>query len=338
MLKITVSAATFAAAASLATSVFAGTLEDVKERGVLRCGVSGGLAGFSAPDDAGKMRGIDADVCYAVSAAVFGDSSKVEFVPLTAKERFTALSSGEIDMLSRNTTHTSRRDTSLGINFTYYNYIDGQGFMVTKDLGVTSATELDGAQICIQSGTSTERTLAAYFRANGMDYTPVSYDTTVQTREGYENGACQVLTSDKSQLAAIRSELADPSGSVILPETVSKEPLGPVVAQGDDEWANIVRWTLYAMINADELGVTSENVDSIVADGSDNFYTRLLLGLEGDTGKNLGLSADWGYQIVKQVGNYDESYQRNVAPLGLPREGTLNALWTEGGILYAPPF
>ncbi len=338
MLKLTVSAATFAAAASLATSVFAGTLEDVKERGVLRCGVSGGLAGFSAPDDAGKMRGIDADVCYAVSAAVFGDSSKVEFVPLTAKERFTALSSGEIDMLSRNTTHTSRRDTSLGINFTYYNYIDGQGFMVTKDLGVTSATELDGAQICIQSGTSTERTLAAYFRANGMDYTPVSYDTTVQTREGYENGACQVLTSDKSQLAAIRSELADPSGSVILPETVSKEPLGPVVAQGDDEWANIVRWTLYAMINADELGVTSENVDSIVADGSDNFYTRLLLGLEGDTGKNLGLSADWGYQIVKQVGNYDESYQRNVAPLGLPREGTLNALWTEGGILYAPPF
>lgn len=320
------------------TATLAGTLEDVKDRGVLRCGVDGGLAGFSAPDDAGKMHGIDADVCYGVAAAVLGDAQKVEFVPLTAKERFTALSSGEVDLLSRNTTHTSRRDTSLGINFTYYNYIDGQGFLVTKNLGVSSALELNGAQVCIQSGTSTERTLAAYFRANKMEYVPVSYDTSVQTREGYENGACDVLTSDKSQLAAIRSELANPDGSMILPETVSKEPLGPVVRQGDDAWGNIVRWTLYAMINADELGVSSQNVDQIISEGSNDFYTRLLLGLEGDTGKNLGLSADWGYQIIKQVGNYDESYQRNVAPLGLPRAGTVNALWTKGGILYAPPF
>lgn len=327
-----------AAATLLLSSASAGTLEQVIERNKLLCGVDGGLAGFSAPDDAGNMRGIDADVCYAVAAATLGDAGKVEFVPLNAKERFTALSAGEVDMLSRNTTHTSRRDTSLGIDFTYYNYIDGQGFLISTELGVNSATELDGAQICIQSGTSTERTLAAYFRANKMAYTPVSFDTSVQTREGFEEGACDVLTSDKSQLAAIRSELKEPESAIILPETVSKEPLGPVVRQGDDAWSNIVRWTLYAMINADEMGVSSANVDDIMSSGTDDFYARLLLGLEGDTGKNLGLPADWGYQIIKQVGNYDESYQRNVAPLGLPREGTLNALWTEGGILYAPPF
>lgn len=326
------------ASSLLLSTASAGTLEEVKARGKMLCGVDGGLAGFSSPDDNGKMRGIDADVCYAVAAAVLGDVNKVEFVPLNAKERFTALSAGEVDMLSRNTTHTSRRDTSLGIDFTYYNYIDGQGFLVSKELGVKSATELDGAQICIQSGTSTERTLAAYFRAQKMEYTPVSFDTSVQTREGFEEGACDVLTSDKSQLAAIRSELKDPTSAVILPETVSKEPLGPVVRQGDDAWGNIVRWSLYAMINADEMGVSSQNVDQIIKDGTDDFYARLLLGLEGDTGKNLGLAADWGYQIIKQVGNYDESYQRNVAPLGLPRAGTLNALWTQGGILYAPPF
>lgn len=321
-----------------ASAVSADTLEQVQERGTLRCGVDGGLAGFSAPDDSGNMRGIDADVCYAVAAAVFGDASKVEFVPLTAKERFTALASGEVDILSRNTTHTSRRDSTLGINFTYYNYIDGQGFLVRKDLEVDSALQLNSAQICIQSGTSTERTLAAYFRSNGMEYTPISFETSVQTREGFENGACDVLTSDKSQLAAIRSELQDPDLAVILPETVSKEPLGPAVRQGDDAWANIVRWTLYAMINAEELGVSITNVDEIVLTGSDDFYTRLLLGLEGDTGANLGLPADWGLQIIKQVGNYGDSYERNITPLGLERAGTLNALWTEGGILYAPPF
>lgn len=313
------------------------TLSKVTERGKVVCGVDGGLAGFSAPDDSGKIQGIDADVCYGIAAAVFGDREKVEFVPLTAKERFTALSSGEVDVLSRNTTHTLRRDASLGINFTYYNYIDGQGFLVRKDLDVGSATELDGAQVCIQSGTSTERTLAAYFRANNMDYNPISFETSVQTREGFESGACDVLTSDKSQLAAIRSELKDPSSAVILPETVSKEPLGPAVRQGDDEWANIVRWTVYAMINADEFGVSSQNVDKIKSEGSNEYYVRLLLGLEGDTGKLLNLPEDWGYQIIKQVGNYDESYQRNVAPLGLPREGTINALWSKGGILYAPP-
>ncbi len=203
----------------------AATLDDVKEKGFIQCGIDGGLPGFSAPDDSGQMRGIDADVCYAIAAAVFGDSSKVKFTPLTAKERLTALASGEIDVLSRNTTHTLHRDAALGVNFTYYNYIDGQGFMVKKDLGVKSALELDGAAVCVQQGTTTELNLADYFRANGMEFTPVGYDTSVQTREGFDGGACDVLTSDKSQLAAIRTELKDPDNAVILPETISKEPL-----------------------------------------------------------------------------------------------------------------
>ncbi|MCI4664107.1 MAG: amino acid ABC transporter substrate-binding protein [Neomegalonema sp.] len=337
MKKLGILALSVAMAVGFASAASADTLADVKKRGVVRCGVDGGLAGFSAPDDKGKMQGIDADVCYAVAAAVFGDASKVEFISLTAKERFTALSAGEIDMLSRNTTHTLRRDASLGVDFTYYNYIDGQGFLVKKAIGVKSALELSGATICIQSGTTTERNLAAYFRAKKMDYTPVSYDTSVQTREGFESGACDVLTSDKSQLAAIRSDLKDPESAMVLPETISKEPLGPVVRQGDDAWANIVRWSLFAMINADELGVTSKNVDEI-AKTTEEFQIRLMLGLEGDTGKSLGLSKDWAMQIIKQVGSYGESYTRHLVPLGLAREGTLNALWTKGGILYAPPF
>lgn len=313
----------------------AGTLDDVKAKGFVQCGIDGGLPGFSAPDDAGKMRGIDADVCYAVAAAVFGDSSKVKFTPLTAKERFTALSSGEVDILSRNTTHTLHRDTALGINFTYYNYIDGQGFLVRKDLGVSSATELDGAAVCVQQGTTTELNLADYFRANNMNFTPVGYDTSVQTREGFDGGSCDVLTSDKSQLAAIRTELKDPDGAVILPETISKEPLGPVVRQGDDQWFNVVKWVLYAVINADEMGVSSSNVDDMK--GGDNPNVARLLGTEGEMGQDLGLSADWAYNAIKQVGNYDEMYQRNVAPLGLERAGSVNALWNKGGVLYAPP-
>lgn len=313
----------------------AATLDDVKEKGFIQCGVDGGLPGFSAPDDSGQMRGIDADVCYAIAAAVFGDSSKVKFTPLTAKERFTALSSGEVDVLSRNTTHTLHRDTALGINFTYYNYIDGQGFMVKKDLGVKSATELDGAAVCVQQGTTTELNLADYFRSHNMKFTPVGYDTSVQTREGFDGGSCDVLTSDKSQLAAIRTELKDPDSAVILPETISKEPLGPVVRQGDDQWFNIVKWVLYALINADEMGISSKNIDDMKS--SDNPAVARIVGTEGEMGKDLGLDNDWAYNAIKQVGNYDEIYQRNVAPLGLAREGSVNAQWKDGGILYAPP-
>ena len=337
---------TTAAAAALAFAAMgasAATLDDVKAKGFVQCGVDGGLPGFSAPDDAGNMRGIDADVCYAVAAAIFGDSSKVKFTPLTAKERFTALSSGEVDILSRNTTHTLHRDAALGINFTYYNYIDGQGFLVKKSLGVKSAKELSGAAVCVQQGTTTELNLADYFRANNMEFTPVGYDTSVRSgacreglgREGYDGGSCDVLTSDKSQLAAIRTELKDPDGSVILPETISKEPLGPVVRQGDDQWFNVVKWVLYALINADELGISSQNVDDMK--NSDNPSIARIMGTEGEMGKDLGLDADWAYNAIKQVGNYDEIYQRNVAPLGLEREGSVNALWTKGGILYAPP-
>lgn len=327
------------ACAALALSILpasAATLDDVKSRGHLQCGIDGGLPGFSSPDDAGNMAGIDADYCYALAAAIFGDRSNVKFTALTAKERFTALTSGEIDVLSRNTTDTLTRDATLGINFTYYNYIDGQGFLVKKDLGVSSATELSGAKVCVQAGTTTELNLADYFRVNNMDFEPVVYDTSVQTREGFDGGACDVLTSDKSQLAAIRTELGDPGGAIILPETISKEPLGPAVRQGDDQWHDIVRWTLFALINADEYGVTSENVDTMKAESS-NPNVRRLLGVEGTMGENLGLSNDWAYSAIKQVGNYDELYQRNVAPLGIPREGSVNALWTDGGILYAPP-
>ena len=322
--------------ALISSTAVAGTLEEVKKRGHLICGVNNGVPGFSAPDDKGKMQGIDADVCYATAAAVLGDASKVEFTPLTAKERFTALSSGEVDILSRNTTHTLHRDAALGLNFTYYNYIDGQGFMVKKDLGVKRALELDGAAICIQQGTTTELNLADYFRANNMKYKPIGYETAPQTRDGFDKGACDVLTSDKSQLAAHRTELKDPSNAVILPETISKEPLGPAVRQGDDVWFNIVKWVVYAMINAEEAGINSRNVDKL-RENSDDPNIKRILGVEGEMGKNLQLSNDWAYNIVKQVGNYGEIYSRNVEPLGLARRGSVNALWTRGGVLYAPP-
>ncbi len=327
---------TFAALALSVLPASADTLEEVTERGHLQCGVDGGIPGFSAPDDEGNMAGIDADVCYALAAAIFGDRSSVKFTNLTAKERFTALTSAEVDVLSRNTTDTMTRDTTLGVNFTYYNYIDGQGFLVKKDLGVSSVNELSGAKICVQAGTTTELNLADYFRQNDLEFEPVVYDTSVQTREGFDGGACDALTSDKSQLAAISTELADPEGAVILPETISKEPLGPAVRQGDDEWYHIVRWTLYALINAEELGVNSENVDQM-REESANPNVRRLLGVEGTMGENIGLSNDWAYNAIKQVGNYGEIYARNVEPLGLQREGSVNALWTEGGILYAPP-
>lgn len=339
-MKKTITALAIAGAVVFGGAAHAGTLEDVQKRGELICGVAVGLPGFAAPDNAGKMRGIDADVCYAVAAAVLGDASKVKFVPLTAKERFDALSGGEIDVLSRNTTHTLTRDTSLGLNFTYYNFIDGQGFLVKKELGVTSAKDLDGARVCVQSGTTTEANLADYFRSNNMRFEQVAYDTSPQTREGFEGGSCDVLTSDKSQLAAIRSELANPSSAIVLPETISKEPLGPVVRQGDDVWFNTVKWVLWAMMNAEELGITSKNVDQMR--GSDNPSVKRLVGTEGDMCKLISdkLETACFAQAIKQVGNYGEIYEANVGentPLGLIRAGSPNDLWSRGGLIYAPP-
>ncbi len=314
----------------------AATLDDVKSRGYLKCGVDGGLPGFSAPDDKGQMKGIDADFCYALAAATLGDKSKVKFTNLNAKERFTALTSGEIDVLSRNTTATLSRDATLGLDFTYYDYIDGQGFLVKKAINVSSAKELGGATVCVQAGTTTEVNLADYFRSHNMQFKPVVYDTSVQTREGFDGGSCDVLTSDKSQLAAIRTELKEPDGAIILPETISKEPLGPAVRQGDAQWRDIVTWTLYALLTADELGVTSANADEMKTSSTSPDVKRLL-GVEDKMGEDLGLTNSWAFDAVKQVGNYDEMYQRDIAPLGLKREGSVNALWSKGGIMYAPP-
>lgn len=313
-----------------------GTLDAVKKRGMLSCGVSTGLAGFSQKDEKGKWSGIDVDVCRAVAAAVLGSADKVQYKPLTAKERFTALQSGEIDILSRNTTWTHTRDTSLGLNFAGVNYYDGQGFMVSKKLGVKSALELDGAAVCIQAGTTTELNLADYFRANGMEYTAVTFDTSDQTRAGFESGRCDVLTSDQSQLYAIRIGLKKPSEAVVLPEVISKEPLGPVVRQGDDSWFNIVKWSMNALVEAEFLGVNSKNVDKLKTKG--NPSQKRLLGTEGDAGKKLGLADAWAYNIVKQVGAYDEVFERNVgngSPLKIARG--LNAQWNKGGILYSQP-
>ena len=326
------------AALTLSGAVHAGaTLDAVKSKGFVQCGVSTGLPGFSSADDKGRFTGIDVDMCRAVAAAIFGDAEKVKYNPLTAKERFTALQSGEIDMLPRNTTWTYTRDTSLGLNFTGVNYYDGQGFLVTKNLGVKSALEMDGASFCIQAGTTTELNLADYFRSNKMNYTPITFDTSDQTIKAFEAGRCDALTSDQSQLYALRIKLSDPKSAVVLPEVISKEPLGPVVRQGDDEWFNVVKWSLYAMVNAEELGVTSANVDEMKASSTDP-NVRRLLGVEGVKGEWMGLPDDWGYNIIKQVGNYGEAFDRNVgagSALGIARG--LNALWSKGGLQYAPP-
>ena len=319
------------------TSSLASTLESVLERGFLSCGVNTGLPGFSSPDDRGRWSGMDVDVCRAVAAATLKDASKVKFVPLTAKERFTALQSGEIDLLSRNTTWTLTRDASLGLNFAGVSYYDGQGFMVKKDLGVSSALELDGAAVCIQSGTTSELNLADYFRTKNMTFEPVVFDTTDATTKGFDSGRCDVLTSDQSQLYAVRIRLAKPDSAMVLPEVISKEPLGPVVRQGDDQWFNIVKWSLFTMVNGEELGVTSANIKASLNSKDPN--VRRLLGLEGPKGNGLGLDDDWSRRILEQVGNYEEVFERNVgsgSPLKISRG--LNALWNDGGILYAPPF
>ncbi|MCH8551154.1 MAG: amino acid ABC transporter substrate-binding protein [Natronospirillum sp.] len=336
MKKLSTIAAGLVAATAFSASVQASTLDDVQSRDTLRCGVSDGLPGFSVTDSDGNWVGLDVDTCKAVAAAVLGDAEKVEFVSLTAVERFTALQSGEVDMLSRNTTWTTTRDASLGINFTGTNYYDGQGFLVSTDLGVTSATELDGAAVCVASGTTTELNLADYFEAQGMGFEPVLYDTSDQTVAGFEAGRCDVLTSDTSQLAALRIQLSDPEGAMILPEIISKEPLGPAVRQGDDQWFNIVKWALFLQVNAEEYGVSSSNVDAMM-DSEDPNVSRIV-GTSGDLGSLLGLPSDWGYQIISQVGNYAEMFERNVGPdTPLELERGTNALWTDGGIMYAPP-
>ncbi|MFC3285695.1 amino acid ABC transporter substrate-binding protein [Litchfieldella rifensis] len=334
--KLVLMTAVTALSLGVTAAAQATTLEDTQQRGVVQCGVSDGLPGFSAPDDQGEWQGIDVEVCRAVAAAVFGDAEAVRYVPLNAVERFTALQSGEVDVLSRNTTWTATRDTTLGLNFAGVTFYDGQGFMVSKDLGIGSVKELDGAAICIQAGTTTELNVADYFRANEMQFEPIVFDTSEQTVGGFEAGRCDVLTSDTSQLAALRIQLSDPSGAVILPEVISKEPLGPVVRQGDDQWFNIVKWSLFAMLNAEELGISSDNVDDML--NSENPNIARLLGQDGNFGEGMGLKADWAYNIISQVGNYAEIYDRNVgmdSPLEIERG--INELWSNGGIQYAPP-
>ncbi len=328
--------AAFATAAVVSAGVSASTLDDVKAKGFIQCGVSQGLPGFSNPDEAGNWTGIDVDVCRAVAAATLGDAGAVKFSPLSAKERFTALQSGEIDILSRNTTWTLTRDTALGLNFAGVNYYDGQGFMVRKDLGVKSASELDGAAVCTNTGTTTELNVSDYFRANSMEMKLVAFEKADEVVAAYDAGRCDVYTTDQSGLAAQRLKLSDPAGHMVLPEVISKEPLGPVVRHGDDQWLDIVKWTLYVMLEAEEAGVDSVNVDS--QKSSKNPTVKRLLNVEGDLGKNLGLDGDFAYNVIKQVGNYGQSFEAHVGPntpLQLPRG--VNNLWTNGGLMYPMP-
>tara|TARA_B100001113_G_scaffold32904_1_gene23415 strand:+ start:75 stop:1052 length:978 start_codon:yes stop_codon:yes gene_type:complete len=320
-------------------SAFAGTLDTVKDQGFFNCGVSQGVPGFSNPDSDGNWSGIDVDVCRAVSAAIFGNPDKVKYVPLTAKERFTALQSGEIDVLSRNTTWTLSRDAQIGLEFAGVNFYDGQGFMVRKDSGITSAMELGGASVCTNLGTTTELNMADFFRANGMDYEPVVFEKADEVVGAYDEGRCDTYTTDKSGLAAQRTKLADPDAHVVLPETISKEPLGPVVREGDGDWADVVRWSLNAMIEAEEFGLSQSNAQTTCAMTSNPVVARLC-GKEGATGAGLNLGESWSYDIVTMVGNYGDVYEKHVGentPVGLARAGSPNASYKNGGVLYAPP-
>ncbi len=322
--------------ALVAGAASAATLDDVKAKGFIQCGVNTGLLGFGAPNDAGEWTGFDVDYCRAMAAAIFGDTTKVKFTPLTASERFTALQSGEIDILSRNTTWTMSRDTSLGLSFAGVSYYDGQGFMVRKSLGITSALELSGATVCVQTGTTTELNLADYFRANNMTYTPVAYEKLDEVNAAYTNDRCDAYTTDASGLYAIRLTLSDPDEHMVLPEIISKEPLGPVVRQGDPGWFGIAKWVLFVMINAEEAGITQANVDEMKDSPDPNI--KRILGTDGTFGEGIGLGNDWGYNVIKLVGNYGEVFDRNIgsaSPLGIARG--LNALWSKGGILYVPP-
>lgn len=314
----------------------AATLDQVKQKGFLQCGVSTGLPGFSNPNEKGEWTGLDVDLCRAVAAAIFDDATKVRFTPLTAKDRFTALQSGEIDVLSRNSTWTSSRDATQGLNFTATNYYDGQGFLVRKELGVKSAMELNGASVCTQSGTTTELNVADFFRTNNLQYEVVAFQGQEETLKAYESGRCEVFTSDQSQLYALRLKLANKDDHVVLPELISKEPLATAVRQGDDQWFDVVKWVHYAMLNAEEAGVTSKNVQEML--NSPNPDIRRMLGVEGNFGEQLGLTKDWVVRIVSKVGNYGEAFDRNVgagSPLKIERGK--NALWTKGGLQYGPP-
>jgi len=312
------------------------TLKNTIKKGFVRCGVSQGLPGFSNADASGNWTGVDVDVCRAVAAAVLGDSGKVKFTPLSAKERFTALTSGEIDILSRNTTWTLSRDADIGLTFVGVNFYDGQGFMVRKASGITSTSQFkSGLSACVNIGTTTELNMRDFFTANGITYEPVVFEKADEVVAAYDSGRCDTYTTDKSGLAAQRTKMKDPDAHIVLPETISKEPLGPVVRQGDAVWEDIVRWSLNVMIEAEEYGIDSSNADAMKT--SENPQIKRLVGAEGELGASLGLDNDWSLRIIKQVGNYGESYKRNIADTGiLPTRGP-NELWTKGGILYVPP-
>ncbi|HCQ65932.1 MAG TPA: amino acid ABC transporter substrate-binding protein [Rhodobacteraceae bacterium] len=337
-MKKTVLLGALTAAAFAAGAASAATLDDVKARGKLNCGINTGLVGFASPDANGRWEGFDVAVCRAVAGAVLGDQEAVDFVNLTGKTRFTALASGEIDLLSRNTTWTFSRDVDLKFEFVGVNYYDGQGFIVPKELGVSSAKDLDGATVCIQTGTTTELNLADFFRANNMSYEPVPIETAAEARQQYLAGACDTYTTDASGLAAQRAAFETPDDHVILPEIISKEPLGPLVRHGDPEWGDIARWTLNALVAAEELGITSANIDELL-NGTESPEINRLLGTEGNLGEMLGLEADWAVNAIKAGGNYGEIFARYLGestPVGLARG--LNAQWQDGGLLYAPPF
>jgi general L-amino acid transport system substrate-binding protein len=334
--KLTTAAAVGLLGTTVVASAQTKTLDTVKQRGSLSCGVNVGLAGFSQPDDKGNWTGLDVDYCKAIAAAVLGDGTKVKYVPTTAKERFTALQSGEIDVLIRNTTWTTARDSSLGLIFAGVNYYDGQGFMVKASLGVKSAKELDGATVCVQTGTTTELNLADYFKANKMTYKPVVFEKLDETMQAYLAGRCDVYTTDQSGLYSNRVQQPKPEDHVVLPEVISKEPLGPSVRQGDDQWLTVVKWVHYALLNAEEAGITQANVGEML--NSTNPEIKRILGKDGELGKGLGLSNDFVVNVVKAVGNYGELFERNVGTgsrLKIARG--LNNLWSKGGIQYAPP-
>ncbi len=320
----------------LVSAAAADTLAQVKKRGQLTCGANAGLAGFGLPDGHGHWSGLDIDFCRAIAAAIFGDPGKVKFVPLAPKDRFQALKSGQVDVLANNTTWTLSRETGQGLLFAGINYFDGQGFLAHKNLNLTSALELSGTSVCVQQSTTTELNLADFFHVNGMTYKPVAFATAEEAVKAYDSGRCDVYTADASDLYAGRMALADPESNAVLPEIISKEPLGPVVRQGDDRWFNIVKWVNFAMINAEELGITSKNADEKAKSESPDI--RRLLGFEGNFGEAMGLDPDWAYRIIKHVGNYGEVFDRNIgegSPIKIKRG--MNALRSKGGLLYAPP-
>src|SRR6185436_6214318 len=336
VLKVGLVAAAGLALAAGVADAQTSTLATVKARGMLNCGVGQGTPGFAFPDDKGNWSGLDVDFCRGVAAAIFGDAKKVSFKPLTAKERFTALQSGEVDVLSRTTTWTMSRDSAMGLSFVGIMYVDGQGLMVPKKLGVKSAKELNGASVCVATGTTTELNLSDYFRSNNMTYKPVVFEKVDEAVQAYQAGRCDVYTTDQSALYSVRVQQAKPEEHVVLPEIISKEPLGPSVRQGDSQWFTVVRWVHFALLNAEELGVTEANADQML--NSNNPEIKRLLGKEGDFGTGIGLNNDWAMKVIKAVGNYGEIFDRNVGVGSrLKIDRGQNNLWSKGGLHYGPP-